>query len=52
MGFDGDLYGRYISVDFYERLRDIYTYSDLSALQDAITNDAVQAETLFQKRFH
>lgn len=52
IGFDGDLYGRYISVDFYERLRDIYTYSDLSALQDAITNDAVQAETLFQKRFH
>jgi riboflavin kinase/FMN adenylyltransferase len=41
--FDGDLYGRYIEVDFVARLRDEVRFPDLESLRRQMHDDAAQA---------
>ena len=41
--FDGDLYGRYLDVDFVERLRDERRFESLDALVEQMHRDAAQA---------
>ena len=41
--FDGDLYGRQISVDFIARLRDETRFDDLDALRRQMEQDAAEA---------
>lgn len=41
--FDGDLYGRQISVDFIARLRDETRFDDLEALRRQMEQDAAEA---------
>ncbi|KGQ19819.1 Riboflavin biosynthesis protein RibF [Lysobacter dokdonensis DS-58] len=44
--FDGDLYGRRISVEFVAHLRDELTFTDLPAMVEQIHRDARQAREL------
>jgi riboflavin kinase / FMN adenylyltransferase len=41
--FDGDLYGRYLDVDFVQRLRDEKRFESLDALVEQMHRDAAQA---------
>jgi riboflavin kinase/FMN adenylyltransferase len=41
--FDGDLYGRYLDVDFVQRLRDEKKFESLAALVEQMHRDAAQA---------
>jgi len=41
--FDGDLYGRYLDVDFVQRLRDEKKFESLDALVQQMHRDAAQA---------
>jgi len=41
--FDGDLYGRYLDVDFVQRLRDEKRFESLDALVAQMHVDAAQA---------
>ncbi len=45
-GFDGDLYGRRIEVEFVAKLRDEETFADLDALRAQMDRDAAQARQL------
>jgi riboflavin kinase/FMN adenylyltransferase len=44
--FDGDLYGRHISVEFVAKLRDELKFHDLSALTEQMHRDADQARAI------
>lgn len=44
IGYDGDLVGRSLVVEFLERLRDQVAFSDTAALSDAIARDVEAAE--------
>ncbi|HVN41433.1 MAG TPA: bifunctional riboflavin kinase/FAD synthetase [Steroidobacteraceae bacterium] len=44
--FDGDLYGRYLSVDFVQRLRDEKRFESLDALVEQMHRDAAQARAI------
>lgn len=44
--FDGDLYGRYIQVQFVARLRDELKFADLASLQRQMHRDAEQARRI------
>jgi len=44
--FDGDLYGRYLYVDFVQRLRDEKRFESLDALVEQMHRDAVQARAV------
>jgi len=44
--FDGDLYGRYLDVDFIERLRDERKFESLAALVAQMHRDAAAARTV------
>ncbi len=48
--FDGDLYGRRISVEFVERLRDEENYPDLPTLVAQMDRDAAQARHCLQQQ--
>ena len=47
-GFDGDLYGRTLTVDFYCRLRDEKSFPSLEALKEEIFRNQAQAEAYFR----
>jgi riboflavin kinase/FMN adenylyltransferase len=42
--FDGDLYGKYLDVDFVQRLRDEKRFESLDALVAQMHVDAAQAK--------
>ena len=44
--FDGDLYGRYLKLEFVTRLRDETKFPDLQTLKEQIRRDRNQAATL------
>jgi riboflavin kinase/FMN adenylyltransferase len=44
--FDGDLYGRYLDVDFIARLRDELWFPDVEALVEQMNKDAAQAREI------
>jgi len=44
--FDGDLYGRYIEVEFVARLRDEVRFPDLDSLRRQMHDDAAQARRI------
>jgi riboflavin kinase/FMN adenylyltransferase len=46
LDFDGDLYGRRVSVDFLQRLRDEVHFPDLRALSLQLQSDAAAARAL------
>ncbi len=48
--FDGDLYGRYLDVDFVARLRDELKFDSLDALVAQMHRDAAQARELLARR--
>lgn len=45
--FDGDLYGRRVSVQLLHKFRDERRFADLAALKDQIARDAMQARAWF-----
>lgn len=47
-GFDGDLYGRTLTVEFYCRLRDEKSFPSLEALKEEIFRNQAQAEAYFR----
>ena len=49
-GFDGDLYGRTLTVEFYCRLRDEKSFPSLEALKEEIFRNQAQAEAYFRKK--
>jgi len=48
--FDGDLYGRYLHVDFIARLRDEAWFPNLDALVEQMHKDAAEARAILQAR--
>lgn len=48
-GFEGDLYGQELTVDFYHRLRDEASFPTLEALKEEIFRNRAQAEAYFQE---
>lgn len=48
LGFDGDLYGRTIRVEFYKRLRPEHKFAGLDELRHAILRDAAQTREYFE----
>ncbi len=48
LDFDGDLYGREITLEFYKFLRPEQKFADLQALQRQIQLDAAQVRSLFR----
>jgi riboflavin kinase/FMN adenylyltransferase len=44
--FDGDLYGKYLDVDFVQRLRDEKKFESLDALVEQMHRDAAAARAL------
>jgi riboflavin kinase/FMN adenylyltransferase len=44
--FDGDLYGKYLDVDFVRRLRDEKRFESLDALVEQMHRDAAQARAV------
>ena len=46
-GFDGDLYGQKLTVDFYRRLRDEQKFDSLEALRDEIFRNQEEARAYF-----
>lgn len=49
LDFDGDLYGRTVTVEFYGRGRSEMQFADVSALQQEIARDCERARTYFTK---
>lgn len=49
-GFEGDLYGRALTVDFYRRLRDEQKFSSLGALREEIFRNREEAQAYFLQR--
>ncbi|MGZ8211053.1 MAG: bifunctional riboflavin kinase/FAD synthetase [Burkholderiales bacterium] len=48
--FEGDLYGRHVRVDFFEKLRDEEKYQDLATLTRQIAQDVENARAWFLRR--
>ena len=46
-GFQGDLYGKRLTVDFYRRLRDERKFDSLEDLREEIFRNQEQARTYF-----
>jgi riboflavin kinase/FMN adenylyltransferase len=46
IGFDGDLYGKTITIDFIERLRDTLKFNDVAELTEQMRRDVEQARQL------
>ena len=49
IGFSGDLYGRQLTVEFYEYIRGETKFSSLQQLREAIAKDALTAAQLSAK---
>lgn len=49
IGFDSDLYGKEIKVDFIEFIREEKRFASLSALSEATKDDAAKAQDIAQK---
>lgn len=47
LGFEGDLYGQTLSLDFIERLRDERRFDGIEALKEQLNEDARRCTTLF-----
>ncbi len=47
LGFDGDLYGQHIRLEFYRHLRQEQKFSSLEELRRQIGRDIAQAEAYF-----
>ena len=50
LGFDGDLYGRRIRVEFFRYLRGETKFPNLAALRAAILKNAAETRAFFQER--
>jgi riboflavin kinase/FMN adenylyltransferase len=50
IGFDGDLYGEKIKVEFLSFLRPEQRFESLSDVYDAVKSDIEKAKTIFEKR--
>ncbi len=50
IGFDGDLYGQKIKVEFLSFLRGEFKFGSLDEVRDAVKADAEKAKTIFEKR--
>lgn len=50
IGFDGDLYGQKIKVEFLSFLRPERKFASLDEVYGAVKNDAEKAKTIFEKR--
>lgn len=48
LDFDGDLYGRYVRVEFLHKFRDEEKFADLAALTRKIASDVDDARTFFE----
>jgi riboflavin kinase/FMN adenylyltransferase len=48
--YNADVYGKIITVELLEKIRDEAKYSDLDALAKAIASDATHASNYFQKK--
>ncbi|MBQ1410164.1 MAG: bifunctional riboflavin kinase/FMN adenylyltransferase [Oscillospiraceae bacterium] len=48
-GFEGELYGQELTVDFYHRLRDEKKFPSLEALKEEILRNKSQAEAYFRE---
>jgi riboflavin kinase/FMN adenylyltransferase len=48
--YNADVYGKIITVELLEKIRDEAKYSDLDTLTRAIASDAAQARNYFQKK--
>ncbi len=48
-GFEGDLYGQTLTVDFYHRLRDEIKFPSVDALKAEIFRNQAQAEAFFRE---
>ncbi|MBV9575242.1 MAG: bifunctional riboflavin kinase/FAD synthetase [Gammaproteobacteria bacterium] len=49
LDFDQDVYGRYVVVEFCEKLRDEKRYPSIELLKEQIANDVLAARHYFQK---
>ena len=49
LGFDGDLYGQRVRVEFHKRLRDEIRFDSLDALRDQIQKDAKATMEYFEQ---
>ena len=47
LGFDGDLYGQTVRLDFYKRLRDEVKFPSLEALRQEILRNVAETEAYF-----
>lgn len=47
-GFDGDLYGEWVRIEWVERIRDIRRFESLEALKAQLTDDAVTARKVLE----
>ena len=50
LGFDGDLYGQRVRVEFYKRLRDEIRFDSLDALRRQIQKDAAATRAYFETK--
>ena len=50
LGFEGDLYGRVITLEFYKFLRPEKKFDSLAALQAEIQKNAAQTIEYFEKK--
>jgi riboflavin kinase / FMN adenylyltransferase len=50
LDFNQDIYGRYVRVEFCEKLRDEVRYPNLDLLKEQIANDVVAARGYFEKK--
>ena len=48
LDYEGDLYGKRITVEFYAHIRDEKTFSDAEALKKQIVLDEKQIKNLFE----
>jgi riboflavin kinase/FMN adenylyltransferase len=46
IGFEGDLYGTKLKVDFLERIRDVRKFDSAKALQEQLQRDVMQVKSL------
>jgi riboflavin kinase/FMN adenylyltransferase len=50
LDFRGDIYGRYVQVDFLHKIRDEKRFDSIAALRRQIEKDAASAEAYFRRR--
>ncbi|GIW91109.1 MAG: riboflavin biosynthesis protein [Pirellulaceae bacterium] len=52
IGFQGELYGQWLEVDFCQRLRDTQTFASVSDLQAQLQRDIQQAASLLENQVY